>query len=303
MQAPARVRTPSLPPYLTRDRVKLATLEMAGTTALLLLYFLIRGIRPDDVSSSLDRGLQIVHLERQLGVFTEIHWQQAFLQYNWLIDIANQIYAWGHYVSLLPIGIWLALKDPPRFRFVRNVLLLSAVIGIVVYWTLPTAPPRLIDGLGFVDTVHGAASDGVVYFQPGPLREPLCGPAELPLRLDAALGDGDLGEHEQPRAARARGDDADRDVVGRDRHGQPLLLRHGLRRGRHRRLLADGVGARPQRRVGAHPGRDPRTAAPAPAGDRVGGVAARPEASYAVRLSGSAFPAAPALTAAKPAST
>ena len=161
----------SAPPwYLDFGRLSVATVELVGTVAALLIYFLIRGVRPDDLDGSLDRGLQIIQFERQLGIFAEVHWQEAFLQYSLLMDIANQVYAWGHYPVLAAIGIWLAIKDPPRFRFVRNVLLLSAVIGIVTYWIAPTAPPRLIHlsgtDFGFVDTVHGSAD--VVYMQPGP---------------------------------------------------------------------------------------------------------------------------------------
>lgn len=160
----------ALPWYLDFGRLSIASVEMVGTVAALLIYFLIRGIRPDDLDGSLERGLQIIHIERQLGIFAEVHWQEAFLQYALLMDVANQVYAWGHYPVLAAIGIWLAIKDPRRFRFVRNVLLLSAVIGIVTYWIAPTAPPRLIHlsgtDFGFVDTVHGSAK--VVYMQPGP---------------------------------------------------------------------------------------------------------------------------------------
>ncbi len=168
-QRPGSV-VPTLPWYLDINRLAIATVEMLGTIALLFLYFFIRGGRPDDIEASLGRGLQIIKLERQIGIFVEAHWQEVFLQYELLMDIANQTYAWGHYPVLAGIGIWLAIKNPSRFRFVRNVMLLSAVIGIAAYWLLPTAPPRLIHlsgiDFGFVDTVHGSA--GVVYMQPAP---------------------------------------------------------------------------------------------------------------------------------------
>ena len=159
-----------LPRYLDINRLGVATVEMLGTVAALFIYFFIRGGRPDDIEASLTRGLQIVDLEKSLGIFTEVHWQEVFLQYQLLMDIANQIYAWGHYPVLAAIGAWLAIKNPSRFRFVRNVMLLSGLVGIAAYWLLPTAPPRLIHlsgiDFGFVDTVHGSAD--VVYLQPAP---------------------------------------------------------------------------------------------------------------------------------------
>ena len=165
-----RQPTRPLPWYLDVNRLGVATVEMLATVAALFIYFFVRGGRPDDLESSLRRGLQIVDLEKRLGIFTEVRWQEVFLQYDLLMDIANQVYAWGHYPVLAAIGTWLAIKNPSRFRFVRNVMLLSGVLGIVAYWLLPTAPPRLLHlsgkNFGFVDTVHGSAD--VVYLQPAP---------------------------------------------------------------------------------------------------------------------------------------
>ena len=35
-----------------------------------------------------------------------------------------------HCALMLAIGLWLAVKDPVRYRFIRNVLLFSATIGL-----------------------------------------------------------------------------------------------------------------------------------------------------------------------------
>lgn len=137
----------------------------------MVVYFFLRGIRPDTPDSSVSRSLALIRFERRLGVFQEVRWQSTFLHYDWAMDIANWVYAWGHYPVMLLIATWLVFKDPVRFRFVRNVLLVSAVIGVISYWLIPAAPPRLMESYGydygFIDTVHGAAS-GVSYFQPGP---------------------------------------------------------------------------------------------------------------------------------------
>jgi len=154
-----------------RVRLRIAAFEIVGTTAIMAVYFLLRGIRPDNVESSVSRSLALIQFEHRLGIFQEVRWQAAFLQYDWAIQVANIVYAWGHYPVMFAIAVWLVLKDPIRFRFVRNVLLVSAVIGIATYWIAPAAPPRLMESygydFGFIDTVHGATSN-VNYFQPGP---------------------------------------------------------------------------------------------------------------------------------------
>ncbi|MBK9610238.1 phosphatase PAP2 family protein [Candidatus Amarobacter glycogenicus] len=155
----------------TAPRLRVAAVEVGLTTAIMVVYFFLRGIRPDDVESSVGRSLTLIRFEEQLGVFQEVRWQAAFMRFPLAMDVANLVYAWGHYPVMFVIAVWLVLKDPIRFRFVRNVLLVSAMVGIVTYWVWPAAPPRLMESygydFGFIDTVHGATSD-VNYFQPGP---------------------------------------------------------------------------------------------------------------------------------------
>lgn len=161
----------ALPWYRDQQRLGTISLELLGTVGFMLVYFLIRGLRPEAIESSVERSLHIVAFEQRLGVFHEITWQQAFLSSQPLMEVANFVYAWLHFPVMLVIALWLVVRDVERFRFVRNVLVISAIIGIISYWVLPTAPPRLMElhgyDFGFVDTVHGTASN-VNYFQPGP---------------------------------------------------------------------------------------------------------------------------------------
>ncbi len=155
--------------YRDGRRWRVVGFELGLTVALMAIYFLIRGQRPDDVDSAVARSLAIVHFEQQIGIFNEVRWQEFFLPHDWLMKVANFIYAWGHYPVMAAIAVWLVIKDPSRFRFMRNVLLVSAVIGIAAYYVLPAAPPRLMEihgyDFGFVDTVHNVSSN-VSYFQP-----------------------------------------------------------------------------------------------------------------------------------------
>lgn len=135
------------------------------------IYFAARGLRPDSAEDSVARSLQIIRFEQQLGIFQEVAWQQLFISNGPMMSVANLVYAWLHYPVMLVVALWLVVKDPVRFRFIRNVLVVSALIGIASYWILPAAPPRLMEihgyDFGFIDTVHGEGST-VNYFQPGP---------------------------------------------------------------------------------------------------------------------------------------
>ncbi|HJP41345.1 MAG TPA: phosphatase PAP2 family protein [Dehalococcoidia bacterium] len=174
-----RVFTPTIstfpwgprPWYRDRRQVLIIAAEALATTVVMVVYFYLRGIRPDAVDESVRRSLHLINFEHQLGLFQEVRWQEAFIDYGPLMSVANAIYAWGHFPVMLGIAIWLVFKDRSRFRFARNVVVVSAIVGLLTYYLLPTAPPRLmaVNGydFGFVDTVYGATS-GASYFQPGP---------------------------------------------------------------------------------------------------------------------------------------
>ena len=167
----AKEQEPALPLYRDRRRMGVVAREILGTAAFMVVYFAARGLRPEAIEDSVARSLQIIRFEQQMGIFHEVAWQQSFLSNSFLLTTANFIYAWLHYPVMAVIAVWLVIKNPERFRFIRNVLIVSALIGIASYWLLPAAPPRLMEihgfDFGFVDTVHGGASN-VNYFQPGP---------------------------------------------------------------------------------------------------------------------------------------
>lgn len=148
--------------------MRIAAIELALTTAAIVVYFLIRGAHPDDVPSSVRRALDVVDFERSLGVFREQDVQAWFLRWPAVIDFANNFYVWGMYPLMAAVAFWVGVTNLPYFRFLRNVMLVSAVMGLVGYWLLPTAPPRLLAAhgydFGFVDTVHGSSHD----LQPAP---------------------------------------------------------------------------------------------------------------------------------------
>ena len=166
---PAQEETPG--GQRSRRGWRVAASELGITAGFMVAYFLLRGIRPPDVDGSVARSLQLIRFEQSIGLFREVHWQGFWLNHGWAMSVANFVYAWLHYPVMAAIGAWLVFKDPARFRFVRNVMFVSATVGVLTYWVLPAAPPRLMESygydFGFVDTVHGATSD-VHYFQPGP---------------------------------------------------------------------------------------------------------------------------------------
>ena len=120
-------------------------------------YLLIRGViaRHIDVGEAIDRGRDLAHLERDLHLSFEGAVQTAVMDIPLAIPLLNAIYIWGHVPFLIAEFAWLYLAHRRWFTILRNGLILSAIPSVVLYITLPTAPPRLISELNLVDTVAG----------------------------------------------------------------------------------------------------------------------------------------------------
>lgn len=124
----------------------------------LLVYFLIRGYVADELPEARAHALAIVHLEQSLRLFWEPQLQRTLSRGLLQIQFWNAIYFWAHAPVIAGVGVWLYLHHRRHYSLLRNAFLVSAVIGLVVYWLYPVAPPRLLLGFGFVDTMQRYSS-------------------------------------------------------------------------------------------------------------------------------------------------
>ena len=167
-----RASTSGLPG--ARSRQQFATLPRLGAdfaivVAVIGVYFLVRGQAPGRDAFAVALTNRLVSFERVLHIFWEPTVQDWSLRYHWVQEVANFVYAYMHFPVLGVIAVWLWLRGRERFTFMRNTMFISMVIGLVFYYLLPAAPPRLMalngHDLGFVDTVFGG-NTSVSYAQP-----------------------------------------------------------------------------------------------------------------------------------------
>ena len=132
--------------------------ELGLVGAVLLIYYLIRGYVADELAEARSHALWIVHLEQSLRLFCEPAVQRILS--HGLIETRfwNDVYFWGHAPVIATVGVWLYLNHRRHYTVVRNAFLVSSVVGLVVYWLFPVAPPRLLAGFGFIDTVQRYSS-------------------------------------------------------------------------------------------------------------------------------------------------
>ncbi len=66
--------------------------------------------------------------------------------------MANAVYIYGHWPVIVATMIWTAWRHRAVFLRLRDGMIVSGLLGMVVFVTWPLAPPRLAD-LGLVDTI------------------------------------------------------------------------------------------------------------------------------------------------------
>lgn len=117
-----------------------------------LLYFLVRGLTAADESVAVENARNLARWERDVGLDLESDVQALILRHDLAVTVMNWVYVWGHWPAIAAVLIWLVLRHPSGYRIIRNAMLLSGLIGLIVFVTFPLAPPRLA-ALGLQDTV------------------------------------------------------------------------------------------------------------------------------------------------------
>ncbi len=130
-----------------------AAWDAAPVGAALALNPIAAAFAPDDPAGPIGAARDVVALERSLGLFFEpaVHGWAA--DRSWLLTLAGVFYLWVHVPATLGALVWAWLERPRAFPAVRNVFLVAQVLTVLGYVLVPTAPPRLLEGLGFEDTL------------------------------------------------------------------------------------------------------------------------------------------------------
>jgi hypothetical protein len=140
--------------------------ELAFLGLVYLLYSLIRNAAPSQVGRAQLNAAAILDLEGSLGLDVERSLNLRVAPLEWLAVPANYYYATMHFAVTLAALVWLYRRRPQAYRTARGVLLAMTLLALVGYWLYPLAPPRLMPGGGFVDTVRIWGTWGVAASEP-----------------------------------------------------------------------------------------------------------------------------------------
>ncbi|WP_330242185.1 bifunctional glycosyltransferase 87/phosphatase PAP2 family protein [Streptomyces sp. NBC_00525] len=147
-------RTPLLPLRRALGRPNLL-LELLLLRVVYSAYAHIRLAATAGRETAERHGRQIHSVERRLHIDIEHALNHAVARTGELRAFFDYYYATFHFLVPLAILAVLYVRRPADYRWARTALGLATLLALVGFWLYPLAPPRLMPGLGFIDTVHG----------------------------------------------------------------------------------------------------------------------------------------------------
>ncbi|RMI38438.1 phosphatase PAP2 family protein [Streptomyces triticirhizae] len=147
LSAPGRrFSRPRLP---ARPRIWFELLLIAVSYA---IYSAIRNAAPDRVADAQKHARWIWDLQGHLGLAFERSVNHAVEGVTWLVVTMNYYYATLHFVVTIAVLVWLFRSHPGRYGPTRLVLFVTTGVALIGYYFFPLAPPRLMEGMDFIDT-------------------------------------------------------------------------------------------------------------------------------------------------------
>jgi PAP2 superfamily len=133
-------------------------IELLVVGWLLFLYDAVNNLAPLRLSVALGNARAILHFERVLQIDPELSLDRWLAAHHTLGVILANYYDNAHFIVTLSVLGWLWWRRSDLYRPLRNTLVLVNVIGFVVFWLYPVAPPRMLDG--FTDVVASTHAFG-----------------------------------------------------------------------------------------------------------------------------------------------
>ena len=116
-------------------------------------YEAVRGLTSGDAALALAHARSIIALERRLHSFFEPALQHDVLATRFVADLADWTYWLAQFVVVGIVVVWVYLRRNPFYVRLRDTLIVTNGLGLICYLLFPVAPPRLVGGYGFRDTL------------------------------------------------------------------------------------------------------------------------------------------------------
>jgi hypothetical protein len=123
---------------------------------ILVAYFLyswVRGLVHGHQSDAEDHARHIIDIEKALGIYHERALNHFVAHQHWLAYICNYWYAIMHFAATIAVAIWVYRSHPAWARQFRTAFYCMNALALIGFAFIPVAPPRLLPGGNYIDTV------------------------------------------------------------------------------------------------------------------------------------------------------
>ena len=127
--------------------------EIGILVVLNLVYERLRNLVPSREGEAYNRGHQVLDLTQRLTGDAELHFNHFVANHSVLAHIFNAYYTYLHLPVTAITLIWIFRAHKRHYRAARTVLVGTTVLGLIGFYLFPMAPPRLLGGAHFVDTL------------------------------------------------------------------------------------------------------------------------------------------------------
>ncbi|MET0930837.1 MAG: phosphatase PAP2 family protein, partial [Aeromicrobium sp.] len=134
--------------------------EIALLASLWIVYTFSRLVADDSIVSARRRATDVLHLERLMHLDIEAWLNNALTPITEIAVPMSFWYATLHYVVTPGVLAFLYFRHRGDYPRARNAIVIGSAIGLVSYMLLPTAPPRLMPGAGYLDALARTAGVG-----------------------------------------------------------------------------------------------------------------------------------------------
>lgn len=141
-------------------------LQFAIFWSFYVAYEASRTLASADRYVALRNALDVLRAQQVLGIDIDRPVQQWAINAPGIVmDVANWTYFNCQFTITYALLLFIYFRRNHAFYFIRNALLTTSFSALIGYLLLPTAPPRMLGGLGYVDTLNQTAvnhSSGIV---------------------------------------------------------------------------------------------------------------------------------------------
>jgi PAP2 superfamily len=124
------------------------------------VYDMVTNLAPLREKMALAHGSDILSLEQSLHIAPELSLNRWLTGHHSIAIVISNYYDNAHFVVTLGLLGWLWWKRGDIYRPLRGSLVVINLLGLLVFWRYPVAPPRMLVSGGFTDVVASTHAFG-----------------------------------------------------------------------------------------------------------------------------------------------